>query len=313
MVDPPGHEQDLAFPPDRASLLVQAREDDHLGRALEVLHGHDRHRCLGLGDHGPDAGHDSADDHPLPVERLVAQVARVGRDELADPLCHLAHRVLREVQAEELLLPAEPLAHRHLGGGGQRALEGRGVGRPQVEQRGLPRDAVALCRLRHGHGILEAEQDLRRVAERVERAHLRQGLEHLAVGEAEVDARAEVGQRAERAALLARGDDQFDRTLADVLDRQQAEADRIALDGELEMAAVHVGRQDRDPHPPALGDGRRDLLLVRQLARHVDGSSLQFREEDVECLRVPMSCARPALSASRVLDPTTVHPWRASR
>ena len=50
---------------------------------------------------------------------------------------------------------------------------------------------------------------------------------------------------------------------ADVLDRQQAEPDRIALDRELEVAAVDVGRQDLDAHPPALGDRGRDLLLVR--------------------------------------------------
>ena len=65
------------------------------------------------------------------------------------------------------------------------------------------------------------------------------------------------------AALVARRDDRFDGALADVLDRQQAEPDGVALDGELEVALVDVGRQDVDPHPAALGDGRRDLLLVR--------------------------------------------------
>ena len=42
------------------------------------------------------------------------------------------------------------------------------------------------------------------------------------------------------AALVARGDDRLDRALADVLHRQQPEADRLALDGELEVAAVDV-------------------------------------------------------------------------
>ena len=58
----------------------------------------------------------------------------------------------------------------------------------------------------------------------------------LPVGQPQVDARAEVGQRAELAALLARRDDRLDRALADVLDRQQAEADRVALDREVEAA-----------------------------------------------------------------------------
>ena len=109
--------------------------------------------------------------------------------------------------------------------------------------------------------------------ERVERADLDERLEHLAVAQAQVDPRAEVGQRAERAALVPRRDDRLDRALADVLDGQQAEPDRLAVDRELEVARVDVRRQDRDAQPPALGDRRRDLLLVRaeggEDARHV--------------------------------------------
>ena len=101
------------------------------------------------------------------------------------------------------------------------------------------------------------------MAEGAQRADLGQRLEHLAVRQPQVDPGAEVGQRAERAALVARRDDRLDRALADVLDREQAEPDRVALDGELERAAVDVGRQDLDRHPAALGDRGRDLLLVR--------------------------------------------------
>ena len=244
-------------------LLVQPREDDDLDRALEVLEGDDRHRRLGLRDDGPDAGHDAADDDPLAVERLVAQVARVGGHEPPDLLGDLAHRVLRQVQPEQLLLPAQPLADGDLGRGGQRPLEGGGVGRAQVEQRGLARDPVALGRLGGGDRVVEPEQDLGRMAERAERADLGQRLEHLAVGQPQVDPGAEIGQRAERAALVAGGDDRLDRALADVLDREQAEPDRVALDRELEVAAMDVRRQDLDRHPAALGDRRRDLLLVR--------------------------------------------------
>ena len=192
------------------------------------------------------AGHDPADDDPLAVERLVAQVARVGGHELADLLGDLAHRVLGEVQPEQLLLPAQPLADRHLGRRRERPLEDRRVGRAEVEQRGLPGDPVALGRLRRGDRVVEAEQDLGRMPERVERPDLGQRLEDLAVAQPQVDPRAEVGQRAERAALVARRDDRLDRALADVLDRQQPEPDRVALDRELEVAAVDVRRQDLD-------------------------------------------------------------------
>ena len=111
------------------------------------------------------------------------------------------------------------------------------------------------------------------MAERVQRADPGERLEDLAVREAEVDPRAEVGQRSERAALRPGRDDRLDRALADVLDRQQPEPDRLALDRELDAGAVDVGRQDLDPHPAALGDRGGDLLLVRaegrQHARHV--------------------------------------------
>ena len=51
--------------------------------------------------------------------------------------------------------------------------------------------------------------------------------------------------------------------MPDVLDREQPEPDRLALDGELDVALVDVGWEDLDAHPAALGDGRGDLLLVR--------------------------------------------------
>ena len=198
VVDPAGDEQDLAVAPGGRRLLVEPREDDDLDRALQVLHRDDRHRRLGLGDDGPDAGHDPADDDPLAVERFVAQVARVGGHVAADLLGDLAHRVLREIQPEELLLPAQALADRGLGRGRQRALEGGRVGRAEVEQRGLPGDPVALGRLGRGDRVVEPEQDLRRVPERAQRPDLGQRLEHLAVRQPQVDPGAEVGQRAER-------------------------------------------------------------------------------------------------------------------
>ena len=93
-------------------------------------------------------GHDPADHDPLAVERLVLEVARVRSDVPADLLGHLAHRVLREVQPEQLLLPAQPLADRDLGRRGQRPLEDLGVRRAEVEQRRLAGDPVALRGLR---------------------------------------------------------------------------------------------------------------------------------------------------------------------
>ena len=101
------------------------------------------------------------------------------------------------------------------------------------------------------------------MAERVQRADLRERLEDFPVDEPEVDPGTEVGEGLERPVLLARGDDRFDRALTDVLHREQPEPDGRTLDGELNVALVDVGRQDLDPHSAALRDRSGDLLLVR--------------------------------------------------
>ena len=125
-----------------------------------------------------------------------------------------------------------------------------------------PLIAVALRGLAGGEGVVEAQQHLGRVAEAVERTDLDQRLQHLAVGEAQVHPGAEVGERPELAALLAGLDDRLDRALADVLDRQQAEADGLALDREAQAGPVHVRGPDLDPQPAALRDGGGHLLRV---------------------------------------------------
>ena len=108
--------------------------------------------------------------------------------------------------------------------------------------------------------------------ERGHRAGLDQRLDHALVDGVQVDAAAEVVERGERPrvvrglrAPLARGDDGLDRPLADVLDGDQAEADRggavgIGLDAEEHAGLLHVRRADLDPQPPALGHHRGHLL-----------------------------------------------------
>ena len=125
----------------------------------------DRHRRLGLRDDRPDAGDDPADDDPLAVERLVPEVAGVGRHEPADLLGDLAHRMVRQVEPEQLLLPAEPLADRR-----PRSPSGAAPRAPprlgrEVEEASLARCPVALVGLGGGERVVEAEEELGRVAE----------------------------------------------------------------------------------------------------------------------------------------------------
>jgi hypothetical protein len=194
MVDPSGDEEDRPVGPGARCLLVELREDDDLDRPLEVFDRGDTHGRLGLRDDRPEAGHDAGDDDPLAVERLVLEVAAVGGDEGADLRSHLAHWVLGEVDPEQLLFPAETLADGNLRRLGQRSLEGGGVLGAEIEERCLAADPIPLRGLTGGDRVVEPQQDLRRMTERVERPNPCQRLEDLAVGETEVDARAEVRQ-----------------------------------------------------------------------------------------------------------------------
>ncbi len=74
-----------------------------------------------------------------------------------------------------------------------------------------------------------------------------------------------LAQRVERidaAELLAHVEHRQDRAFADVLDRAQAEADALVLDGEGELAGVDVGRQDRHAEIAALAEIHRQLVGV---------------------------------------------------
>ena len=272
MVDPARDQEDHAVAPRPGGLLVQAREDDHLDRTLEVLEGDHRHRGLRLRHHGPAAGDDSADNDALAIERLVLQVPGVRGHEVPDPLRHLPERMVREVEPKELLLPAQSLAGGDLRRLRERRLERAGLG-GQVEQADLAGGALALVRLGRGECVVQRVEETARVAERAQGADLHERFEHPLVRQTQVDPVAEVGEGTERAVRLPGGDDRLDRALPHVLDRQQPEPDRRPLHGELEVAGMDVRWEDGDPQAAALGDRGRDLLGVvaerGQHARHV--------------------------------------------
>ena len=73
------------------------------------------------------------------------------------------------------------------------------------------------------------EQLRARAVERIHGAGLDQALDHAPVDGAQIDVLAELVERPERAALAARPWIAFDRGLAQVLDRAQPEADRVAV------------------------------------------------------------------------------------
>jgi hypothetical protein len=197
VVHPTGHEHDGPLLPDSGRLLVDAGEDDDLERTLEVLERHDGHGLAGPRHDLSEAGHDATENDPLAVQRLVGQVAGIGRHEVTDPVGDLTHRVLREIEPEQLLLPAETLPERSLADRRERLLENGAVDRVdagQVEQRRLTRETVALGGRGRGEGIVETGQDRRRVAEIAQGSDLGQRLEDLAVGQSDIDPGAQVSE-----------------------------------------------------------------------------------------------------------------------
>ena len=193
------------------------------------------------------------------------QVARVGGHELADLLGDLAHRVLGEVQPEQLLLPAQPLADRRLGRGRERPLEGGRVGRAEVEQRGLAGDPVALGRLGRGDRVVEAEQDLGRVAERARARRPwpapRAPCGSPAAGRSGCRSRSASGTAppSSRAAMI-------DSIAPWPTFLTASSPNRIASPSTVNSRWLRwtSGGRTSIAHPAALGDGRRDLLLVRR-------------------------------------------------
>jgi len=138
----------------------------------------------------------------------------------------VGERVVRHVNAEELLLPAEELLSRGLRPRrrrGDRGLHG------EIEQRHLPGEAVLRLALAGREGGVQAGELGEARAERVAGAGLDERLEHALVVALQVDPAAEVLERTERAVGVAGGDDVLDRALADVLDRAEAEADRLRV------------------------------------------------------------------------------------
>ena len=131
----------------------------------------------------------------------------------------------------------------------------------EVEDRALAHLRVLLGLLA---GRLGRRQDLQhpapRGAGRVEGAALDQAFDRAFVDGARVDPLAEVPDRVDRR-VRARPQDRLDRRVADVLDRVEAEADRVFGDDEAVVGLVDVGRQDVDPHLRAAVDEERHLVF----------------------------------------------------
>src|SRR5207253_3934315 len=180
----------------------------------------------------PHVAHRATHLHEQSIQ-MRAELVDAGVYSLLQLPTDAAQRMIAEVHAKELPLPAESL----IGGRRRRAVAvltfpyvDRDAGdldlerRSAVEtgcvseQRGLPRLALAADDRRPIQRAIEVAQQHCPLAQHIARSALDERLQHAAVEIATRDAEAEVEQRVEWSARLTRLDDGLGHTLADVLD-----------------------------------------------------------------------------------------------
>ncbi len=171
-----------------------------------------------------------------------------------------------EIEPEHFALFTQELLQRPCGHGRQRRLR-RFHGMLRAEEGDLLLVHSPRRVLRPAESTRDRLEELRAIsAERVARAGQHQRLHDPLVDGLQIHAAAELPDRRVRPAALARRHDRLDRALPDVLDRGQAEADRVPLQRERGAASVHVRRKHRDPKPARFLHERDDAVRVPHLA-----------------------------------------------
>jgi hypothetical protein len=126
---------------------------------------------------------------------------------------------------------------------------------------------------------VQSGEDLRALAEAVQRACLAEAFEHTLVHQAQVDRFAELPQRGEArlslcCELFARGEDAFDGVVADVLDGCETEANAVACGREVGGRDLHVRRNDGDAQLAALTDVLHNVFGLRRFRGKQRGHEL---------------------------------------
>ncbi len=192
------------------------------------------------------------------VERAVGLPPQLALDAL--------ERMLRDVEAERLLLEAQQLALVELARRDRRVVP---LGRAHRRSSKRRRRSTPGPRCRSWANRWPSPSALSSTASmpdpagagRVERSALDERLERALVHGLRVGALGELPDRLERAALAARPDDRLGRSLSDVLDGVQAEADLAFDDREVGLRRVDVRRQHLDAHLVARVDVERHAVL----------------------------------------------------
>ena len=252
--------------------LHRLREHHDLHRGLEVLEDEHGHEVALLGPLALQRGDQAADG----ADGAVLDGLELGDGAVAAPpqgRLGPHQRVVGHVQPEHLLLErqAGALVELEVGDVGAQLVDRRRPGAATVVEHGEQLELALGLLAATGHGavddlLVDGQQPLARVTERVEAARLDERLHRPLVQHRGVDPVAEVVEVDEGAALLALADDELDEALPDVAHGRQAERDgaaaRLGIDagGEVGLGDVHVGHQHRDAHLAALVEVDRRLL-----------------------------------------------------
>ena len=200
---------------------------------------------------------------------LLAELGEGAVDPGAQRVADFGQRVRGEVGAERLLLQRQQLGAVELGGRDRRAVVGLGrrpaprpsSPSPKSKIEPWPSWASSWAFWPADWAAGSASSIPCRVAPVESRApHLiRHSIARLLT--ARESTRSQKSQIEAIARVLAGPQDRLDRRVADVLDRVEAEADRLLGDDEAVVGGVDVGRQHVDPHLLAAVDEERDLVL----------------------------------------------------
>src|SRR6266851_8318675 len=108
----------------------------------------------------------------------------------------------------------------------------------------LARLASSRSALQRGDGIIHRHQHGLPWPERIQSAGLDEALENALIQKTGLDALAEIVQRLENALAPARIANGPGSVFAHIFDRGEAEADGLSDRSEIQVALVHIGRQD---------------------------------------------------------------------
>src|SRR5206468_9109036 len=132
----------------------------------------------------------------------------------------------------------------------------------------LPALALTLDRSRALERLIQHRGQLGSARLRgIERADLDQAFQDALVDLAQIDTLAEIQERAEPAGLIPGRDDGLDRSLTDILDGGEAEADSVLHDRKVFLALVRIRREHTDAKVAAFREIADHLVGVPHLAR----------------------------------------------